>query len=737
MGSVIAFIFIFFNILGVFDGIIELIIIGNLVIFGTFLSSLFVVLLLPSYPLFFVIFRNKNFNILEKLSFTLIINLSFYILGGFIAFYLTIPLTGIFFLALSFSVYSIFLAFIAIKEFKLKRYFFFRLRKNEREIKEVYSSKSIRQFIQSKGSLNAILFIIFLFLMLSAFTLSVPLFGGTDSWLHISIIKVITEINVLPLNEYLGAMGLHIFSATFHFFSGIDLILIPRFFIFYSFPVSSLIVYNLFRRIFKNKSIAIFGVYMLVFSSLGFAIMMYQFWPSAIAFIQGLFIFYLLYTRFKLFIKKDPPSIEEIKTNMVFNYVSIIIIFVSALMTHSLIIMILLISYLWIYAIYFIKSYKRGIDFFLLCGLFVIFLIFNAFGISTGHFNVFNSFFRLPWYLILGGLIFVLIIVSIFIWHQKRVIDFSSGRYRLILEGDLYGYYKKIEDKYLYPIILGLTIGLTLSWIVVNTLWFNLPVVTVFTGIEVFFISLLSIWGLGIYQNKPKGKILWLWGVCLTLLVLFGFIFDAINNSYTLFSRIFYLTSIVIVVGFLSYIYKLIRIGNLRTLKVKILLFSLITFSLFATFTEEMNSIEIFSLKNREISSIQWYSNYSSEENIIIGEYGWNYVFIYYDYPFTEYNRNKPFNSIFEFIPVNDTLLHPNNHINSEGKNILTELKHDSNGTDIFLILTDYYLLVEGSTLFNQLTEQEIELYYSLPYLNRIYSVKSENGDEIPYYWVI
>ncbi len=65
-----------------------------------------------------------------------------------------------------------------------------------------------------------------------------------------------------------------------------------------------------------------------------------------------------------------------------------------------------------------------------------------------------------------------------------------------------------------------------------------------------------------------------------------------------------------------------------------------------------------------------------------------------------------------------------------------TELKTDSN-KDVFLIVSDNYLLVSGFELFGQLTDEEIEMYYALTYLNRICVSKSENGKSTPYYWVI
>ena len=81
--------------------------------------------------------------------------------------------------------------------------------------------------------------------------------------------------------------------------------------------------------------------------------------------------------------------------------------------------------------------------------------------------------------------------------------------------------------------------------------------------------------------------------------------------------------------------------------------------------------------------------------------------------------------------------MHPDNHITSDGKNILKELKQHSKGGNVYLILTDYYLIVEGNVFFGQLTAQELEQYYELNYLNRIFTSKSETGEELPIYWVI
>jgi hypothetical protein len=81
--------------------------------------------------------------------------------------------------------------------------------------------------------------------------------------------------------------------------------------------------------------------------------------------------------------------------------------------------------------------------------------------------------------------------------------------------------------------------------------------------------------------------------------------------------------------------------------------------------------------------------------------------------------------------------MHPDNHITSDGKNILKELKQNSKSGNVYLILTNRYLIVEGNVFFGELTTAEIEQYYELNYLNRIFTSVSETGEELPIYWVI
>ncbi|MHA2288132.1 MAG: hypothetical protein ACXABG_05035, partial [Promethearchaeota archaeon] len=127
---------------------------------------------------------------------------------------------------------------------------------------------------------------------------------------------------------------------------------------------------------------------------------------------------------------------------------------------------------------------------------------------------------------------------------------------------------------------------------------------------------------------------------------------------------------------------------------------------------------------------------YSSEISTIVGQNGWEHVFVYHNYPFDNLSYDLSFKEIHNFIPANDDLMHPNNHILSNGTNILSKMKKES-GMNIYLLLSDNYLLSSGSSFFGQLTPEEIEQYYNLNYLNRIFSARSENGEALPIYWVI
>ncbi len=296
----------------------------NLILLGfsfqlmVILSTIFVILMLPTYPFFFIIVKEKGFKFLEKISLTIILNLSFYILTGYIGHFLKIPLTGAYFLSVSVLMYLCFIIYILIIEFRSKNYFFIRQLKGS-EAREVLDKKicyfqMIKKII--KENINTILLLIFLFSISVLYTVKFDFFFGRDAWFHIYLTRVIINYNLLPLNQYFGAVGLQLFGAIIHFFSGIDTIFIPRYFLFYTFFISALIFYNILMRIFRNKTLALFGVFILETSSVGFSYTMYQFWPTNINSIICLTIFYLLYIRLQNFTDLERPSKKIIIKNI-------------------------------------------------------------------------------------------------------------------------------------------------------------------------------------------------------------------------------------------------------------------------------------------------------------------------------------------------------------------------------------------------------------------------------------
>jgi len=698
-------------------------------------SSTFIILFIPSYPIFFKIYKGVRFNHLEKLCLTIVFNLSFYIVVGYFGNGFGFVIDGNYFfillLAFYFSLEAINLTF----KIRNKGKEALKFNTTSNELRKKYENFSFSAYIKNKLSWNGLMLMIFMILLIFALIANVDIFGGTDPWYHIFIIKIITTSNSLPLNAYFGAMGFHIIGAVFHFFSGIDFIFIPNASLFFTIPITSLIVYNILRRIFSNKSLAIFGIYILLISSLGFINLTFQYWPSSLVFIQGLTIFFLLYVRLKNFITKDSPSWRTVLKSLPFTYIYVIVTFIALYLSHSLIALIFLISFMWLYVIYLAKDLIRGFDFVLMVILLVIFLIFYVSKVSTGHLAVFGFVLTLPLFYLLFGVVLIAVFGSILVIYLRAQITFDKGRFNLILFGKKFKFYTTIE-KVIILLVLIITLVFMLSFLIANLLWLNLNLVTVFVGFEVIIFVIFAIWGLIVFQNKPKGKPLYLWLLAFVFLVLFGFLSDLFRGDFSFFSRIFYLSSPILAIGFISYIYKLIKMGKMKIRYVKMFLIILICYSSTASYLELLSSIDFFSVNNNELSAVGWYLDNSDNKNTLIIEFGWNPVFGFYDYPYEEKNSSLPLTETQYYVTFNNILIIPDNHIDENGTNVLKSLK-TSRKTDVFILLTKNYLTTTEMEFYGELTEEQYEMYYSLDYLNRVFSVKDENGNSLPYYWVI
>ena len=93
-------------------------ILGDLFTGLNLISVIFILLFLPSYPIYFFIFKFENLNLVERLCLTIVTNLSIYILEGFIGNSLKIPLTPLFFFSLTFYLFVILIGSTIIIQIK-------------------------------------------------------------------------------------------------------------------------------------------------------------------------------------------------------------------------------------------------------------------------------------------------------------------------------------------------------------------------------------------------------------------------------------------------------------------------------------------------------------------------------------------------------------------------------------------------------------------------------------------
>ncbi len=698
----------------------------------TLLSTIFIILFLPTYPIFYTILQKKRFTFLEKLSLTIVIDLIFFIFLGYFGSFLGIPITGGFFFCGIIICYLAILLYIAYFEVKTNKYDFFKVEKIQHANNKRAENFSLSKYLKNLIPLNGFFLIIFIFLICILNVVRVSYFGGTDPWLHILNSRIITEFNFIPFENYHKTMGLNIFEAVITFFSGVDHALIPRYFVFYTFFLSSLIFYNISLRIFKNQHLAIFSVFILEFSSLGFSIMMIQYWPSGLSLIMCLMVFFLLYNRLQNFVQLEPPIKRIILKNIISTYILITLIFVGAILTHVITAAIFLFSFLWLYLIYFLKDQSRGIDFIFLLGLLLVFLLFIAMGIGSDHFRFFIPQ-NIPWYFLPSIGIAGIVSGAFILWKILKTIDFTKGKFKSTIKGKKYN---KLEKKVVIPFIYIISTLLMISILILNIIWFDFKVINILNTSEIVLFSALSFWGLIIFQKKPKGKILLIWGSALVILLLLGLIFNIFAINVLVWERILYLLPPIIVIGFISYIYKLIKSGSIKNIRLKLFILGIITFSLFTTYFNESSSFEIFTMKKREVSTLQWYSNNTSNNNIVLAEFGWNYVINYYDYPFDNITKALLYNKSISIIARVEDLFPPDNHINESGVNKLREIKkkYDS---EMYIIFEDDYIIDKGFELFGRLTPEQSEEYYNLVYLNKICSSKTEDNREIPLFWVI
>ncbi len=737
--SVICLLLIFFNLINfnVVLGFSENLILETFYHILVTSAMVFVILFLPSYPLFFIIFKKQKFNFLEKLGLTFICNLSFYILIGYFGFLIGFLLTGFFFFFTLIIAFFSIIGYIVFVEVKNGKYHLIKTNKSPEEIREFEKSFSLYNYFKNKISLNQLLLIIFIILLCVYSFIRFDFFYGTDPWYHLYITKLIIEDHFLAFNEYLGAMGIHIFGAVIYFFSNIELLIIPKYFVFYTFPISGLIIYNLFMKIFKNNNLAAFGILLIEGSMLGLHEIMLLYWPTSLALILCLQMLFLLYNRLKNFVKPEKPLRKQVFANIFSTYVFIILFFIASLVTHSLNTFFFLISFLFLFLIYFIKDKWRGFDFLLICLLLGIFLIFYGLNLSVGHINeIINYFVFVPLYYIIFTSVILIIGGAILIRWIKNQIKFAQTSWDSFLNKKRYNNHKKKREKNSVIIISIILIFQTLFFLTGILWWFSYENLIIVCSLNLIVIIITSLYGIYYFKKKPEGMIMTIWGVSFAFILLFGTISQFILNRFELWGRIFSLISVLFTFGILSYLYIAIIKNSIKKVRFKAFILSLILFSIFANFSSIFVLNEYLNIDKQEWSLLRYQMRYTSDKNVIITEFGWKNVFLFYEFPYEENNRSLTEVDPNIFILANKENIFPENHILENGTNILKQLKKRYN-TDVYLIIPEFFPVFGGFEFNAYLTAHTYKAYYSLEYLNRISSSKSENGIDKPCYWVI
>lgn len=699
-----------------------------------YINSIIVLLFLPSFPLYFLVLKLNHTSNLEKCGYTFATNLSFYILTGYLGFLIGIPLNSFYFF---FSVVIIYCTLISIFLLLIVRRKVNKENGESRDESNLISQStfSMKSYVIEyfKTNLNSILLIIFLGLLGIVFLSVFSSFSGLDPWYHITLAKIIGTGKYLPLNDYFGALGAHIIGAIIHYFSGIDFILIPRYFWVYTLPLYSITLYFFIKKIFKNKNIAILGVFFIEGCSVILIGKFNEFWPTGLAFFQMLFIFYMLYSRAEKFLEKEYISLNDVSQNLPFYYVLVLLIFISSVFTHSLVSLILLLTYGWIYIIYFLRDFRRGLDFILIIGLGVILFILIILDLGVGHLGIiFNNIPGISNFNLLfllggaGGLLLAILIIRLFtkkIRFGKKTIEFELAK----------GENKKkvkIEYKIIFPIAILIFFLFNIALFSINP-WIGV-LLPHLLSISIFvFLPFIAIWGYLTFQKTSRGQFLFIWFIGFSIILGITCLVDVLFLHIFYFGRIFELIFLVFVLGFIAYWYKLIKMNLINSKGTKIFLFSIIIFSLITT----MMLVNYFSdLKKREKALINQFSEYNSGKKVILTEFGFHHAFNYYEYPYGNLNVSIEAEHIHFYIYLNENnVLNPENHFTENYTNILKQLKKEYE-TDVYLLLLERFTT---SILQRDISDEIIEEYYSLPYLDRICSSKAISGEDKPLYWVI
>ena len=172
--SVISLVFVFLNLIEFNEviGISNLVGLEFIFQFIVVFSSIFVILFLPSYPIFFIILKRGIFTVLEKLGLTIVVNSAFFIFLGYFGYWVGVSISGFLFFFGTVIPFLIIICYIVFFEFKKETYVFFKPKNHLIDNSERLGKFSLFRYLKNKITLNSLLIIAFLFLICIPFPYS-------------------------------------------------------------------------------------------------------------------------------------------------------------------------------------------------------------------------------------------------------------------------------------------------------------------------------------------------------------------------------------------------------------------------------------------------------------------------------------------------------------------------------------------------------------------------------------
>ncbi|MFX1594340.1 MAG: hypothetical protein ACFFCL_16740, partial [Promethearchaeota archaeon] len=116
-------------------------------------------------------------------------------------------LTELYFFLILVSSYFLILLWILVINIKKGMFNIFKLDFTNEYKREFINNFSILDFIKRFRFSKSVVLIVFIFLICIFGVFGASIFIGTDPWMHISIIKFITNIHYLPVSDYFGTFG--------------------------------------------------------------------------------------------------------------------------------------------------------------------------------------------------------------------------------------------------------------------------------------------------------------------------------------------------------------------------------------------------------------------------------------------------------------------------------------------------------------------------------------------------